>query len=85
LTWSAIVKDRQFTSFETLAKSEKYDYVAILNKNGMDFVEFGVFDELSSKYGKIYDFTWTFKGDGHTKLLMSNGFDKAFMYDADRK
>jgi len=60
LTWEAIVKDKEFTSFETLARSEKYDYVAVLKKNGRDYVEFGVFDEYSSKFGKLYDFTWTF-------------------------
>jgi len=60
LTWEAIVKDKEFTSFETLARSEKYDYVAVKKKNGRDYVEFGVFDENSSKFGKLYDFTWTF-------------------------
>lgn len=57
MTWEVIVKDKEFTSFETLARSEKYDYVAVLKKNGRDYVEFGVFDENSSKFGKLYDFT----------------------------
>lgn len=85
LTWIQIIEHRNFTSFETLAKSEKFDYVAVLKKNGRDYVEFGVLDEFSNKFGKLYDFTWTFVGNGYTKLLMSNGYDKAFIYDADRK
>lgn len=59
LTWKLIVPNN-FTSFETLAKSDKFDYVAILRKNNRDYVEFGVFDEYSEKFGKVYDFTWTF-------------------------
>ena len=67
----------------------------MLMKGDRAFLEFGAFKKeegFSNPFSKqnsigtkLFDFNYSFKGNHHTSLLMSNGFEKAFMYDAGRR
>jgi len=62
-------------------------------KGDRAYVEFGDFYETNiivnpfqkKAKKKVLDLNTSFKGNEYTKLLMSNGQDKVFMFDAGRK
>jgi len=67
----------------------------MLMKGERAYLEFGAFKKeegyanpfsKSKSIGtKLFDFNFSFKGKKYTPLLMSNGYEKAFMYDAGRR
>lgn len=83
MKWKLVVEGL-FISFEALNDKSGYDFILLKyeygSRNSFD-TDLYVYS-IKDKKLKHINQPQGFKGMGYTKLLMSNGFDKIYMYDS---